>query len=346
MLDYAWLIPIFPFAAFVLITFLGRRLPGEGAYVAVAGIGLAAVGGIGVFLQTLHGATRDVVIPWVTLGDRVLHVGYLVDPLAGMMLPVVGVIATCIMTYSIGYMHGDPRYPRFFAHMSLFCAAMLTLVIANNFLIALLGWELMGLCSYLLIGYYFERPSAARAAMKAFITTRIGDSFMYVGILFIFLVLGSLNFSEIFKAVEAGKLAGGALTLAALLIFGGAVGKSAQVPLHVWLPDAMEGPTPVSALIHAATMVAAGVYLVARTYLLFFSSPDHGALTAVAYIGGITALMAATIAIVQDDIKRVMAYSTISQLGYMMMGLGVLGFTAGAFHLMTHAFFKALLFLG
>ncbi|HET6946281.1 MAG TPA: NADH-quinone oxidoreductase subunit L, partial [bacterium] len=345
MLSSAWIIPVLPFLAFWLIILFGRRLPGEGAYVAIGAMGIDALLSIAILVQVLGGATYQANMVWAVLGDRALEIGYQIDPLTAVMLIVVTVVGSLIFIYSIGYMHGDPRYPRFFAYMSLFAASMLTLVLANNLLLLYVGWEGVGLCSYLLIGFWFERPSAARAAIKAFVTTRIGDTFMFVGILLIFFTVGTLQFDQIFEAVEAGHLAGATLTLAALLLFGGAVGKSAQVPLHVWLPDAMEGPTPVSALIHAATMVAAGVYLVARTYLLFFGSPDHGALTVVAWIGGITALMAATIGIVQDDIKRVMAYSTISQLGYMMMGLGVLGFTAGVFHLMTHAFFKALLFL-
>jgi NADH-quinone oxidoreductase subunit L len=262
------------------------------------------------------------------------------------MLAMVGVVASLITIYSVGYMERDPRFSRFFAYMSLFQFSMLFLVLADNFLFIYIGWELVGLCSYLLIGFWFERPAAARAASKAFITTRVGDFSMMIGILLLFLGVGSLRFDEIFRTISLGGFGGPALTVAAILVFGGAVGKSAQVPLHVWLPDAMEGPTPVSALIHAATMVAAGVYLVARVYPLFYLSPGHQALIVVAYIGGITALAAATMGVVEDDIKRVLAYSTLSQLGYMMMGLGVLGYTAGMFHLITHAFFKALLFLG
>ncbi len=346
MLQVAWLIPLLPFVAFWLITFWGGRLPGQGAYVAIGALGLSALISLVILGQTIAGATYDASLVWAMLGDRPLEIGYAVDGLTAVMLFVVTVVGSLIFIYSTGYMHGDPRYPRFFAYLSLFAASMLILVLANNFLLLYAGWELVGLCSYLLIGFWFERPAAARASMKAFVTTRVGDFFMFLGILLVFFTAGSLRFDAAFDAVEAGHLAGPLLTLIAVLIFGGAVGKSAQVPLHVWLPDAMEGPTPVSALIHAATMVAAGVYLVARTYPLFFGSPDHAALTVVAYIGGITALMAATIGIVQDDIKRVLAYSTISQLGYMMLGLGVLGYTAGVFHLMTHAFFKALLFLG
>ncbi len=353
MLNLAWLIPLFPLAAFAIITVRGRRLPGEGAYIAVAGMALAALLSIGIFVEMLgHAQPFERNVSWMLLGSLPLDLGIRVDHLTTVMLLVVTVVGSMIFTYSIGYMQGDPRYPRFFAYLSLFGFSMLLLVLANNLLFLYAGWELVGLCSYLLIGFYFEKPSAARASMKAFITTRVGDFFMFLGILLIFLHLGTFRFEEIFTKINAGALKdltiGGwpLLTVAAVLLFGGAVGKSAQFPLHTWLPDAMEGPTPVSALIHAATMVAAGVYMVARTYTLFFASAGHEALNVVAWIGGITALMAATIGVVQDDIKRVLAYSTISQLGLMMMGLGVLGYTAGMFHLMTHAFFKALLFLG
>ncbi len=342
----AWLIPLFPFLAFWLIVFFGRRLPGQGAYVAIGAMLASAVLALGVFLQVLGGAgPLRSTLEWLVLGGRPLALGIQVDALGAVMLLVVTVVGSAIFIYSVGYMHGDPRYPRFFAYLSLFAASMLLLVLADNFLFLYVGWELVGLCSYLLIGFWFERPAAARASMKAFITTRVGDVFFFAGILLLFFTLGTLSFDQTFAAVRDGRLGGGVLLAAALLLFGGAVGKSAQVPLHVWLPDAMEGPTPVSALIHAATMVAAGVYMVARLFLLFAQTPEHTALTVVAWVGGISAFMAATIAVVQDDIKRVMAYSTISQLGYMMLGLGVLGYAAGVFHLMTHAFFKALLFL-
>jgi NADH-quinone oxidoreductase subunit L len=345
MLQLAWLIPLLPFGAFWAIVFGGRRLPGEGAYVAVGAVALSALLSLGVLVQVLVGATHQAAVAWALGGERVFSVGYRVDPLTAVMLTVVTVVGLLIFVYSIGYMHGDPRYPRFFAYLSLFAAAMLTLVLADDFLLLYVGWEGVGLCSYLLIGFWFERPAAARASLKAFVTTRVGDFFLFLGILLLFWQVGSLRFDSILEAARSGRLSGPLLTLAAVLVFGGAVGKSAQVPLHVWLPDAMEGPTPVSALIHAATMVAAGVYLVARTFPLFAASPDHAALQVVAVIGGITALMAATIGVVQDDIKRILAYSTISQLGYMMMGLGVGAYTAGVFHLVTHAFFKALLFL-
>ena len=345
MTHAAWIIPLLPLAAFALVIFWGDRLPGRGAYVSIAAIALAALASLAVLGEVIGGARADVSYTWAVVGHRPLTVGFVVDPLSAVMLAMVGVVASLITIYSVGYMHRDPRYSRFFAYFSLFQFSMLFLVVADNFLFMYMAFELVGLCSYLLIGFWFERPVAARAALKAFITTRVGDFSMMVGILLLFLYVGSLRFDDIFHAIALGGFGGPMLTAAAVLVFGGAVGKSAQIPLHVWLPDAMEGPTPVSALIHAATMVAAGVYLVARTFPLFFLSPDHAALTAVAYVGGITALFAATMGLVEDDIKRVLAYSTMSQLGYMMLGLGVLGYSAGMFHLITHAFFKALLFL-
>jgi NADH-quinone oxidoreductase subunit L len=346
MTQVAWIIPLLPLAAFALIIFWGERLPGRGAYVSIAGIVLAAGASLWLLVEVLRGRQADLTYPWAILGARPLVVGFVVDPLSAVMLAMVGVVSSLITIYSVGYMAGDARYARFFSYFSLFQFSMLFLVLADNFLFIYMAWELVGLCSYLLIGFWFERPVAARAALKAFITTRVGDFAMMIGILILFLHVGTLRFDEIFHAVGAGQFGGPALTVAALLVFGGAVGKSAQVPLHVWLPDAMEGPTPVSALIHAATMVAAGAYLVARAYPLFFFTAGHTALVVVGYVGGITALAAATMGVVEDDIKRVLAYSTMSQLGYMMLGLGVLGYSAGMFHLITHAFFKALLFLG
>jgi NADH-quinone oxidoreductase subunit L len=352
MRELAWLVPLFPLAAFGLIVAFGRRLPGHGAYVAVAAMALSGVLALGVAVEMLRTpGPLELNFRWMVLGDVPLDLGLRVDPLSTVMMLVVTVVGTLIFVYSIGYMHGHPRFPRFFAYVSLFGFAMLLLVLANNLLFLYVGWELVGLCSYLLIGFYFERPSAARASLKAFVTTRVGDFFMFLGILVLFATLGTFRFEEIFTRVRDGALQGltvGGLpltTVAAVLLFGGAVGKSAQVPLHTWLPDAMEGPSPVSALIHAATMVAAGVYLVARTFTLFASSPGREALEVVAWVGGVTALMAATIGVTQDDMKRVMAYSTISQLGLMMLGLGAGGYAAGMFHLVTHAFFKALLFL-
>jgi NADH-quinone oxidoreductase subunit L len=346
MTQVAWIIPLLPLAAFGLILVFGERLPGRGSSVSIAGIVLAGLAGIKVLLEVIGGAHADPTYQWVILGSKPLIVGFVVDQLSAVMLAMVGIVASLITIYSVGYMRGDPRFAQFFGYLSLFQFSMLFLVLADNFLFMYTAWELVGLCSYLLIGFWFERPAAARAALKAFITTRVGDFSMMIGILILFVHTGTLAFSGIFKGIEAGQIGGPLLVAAAVLVFGGAVGKSAQVPLHVWLPDAMEGPTPVSALIHAATMVAAGVYLVARTYPLFLLTAGHQALWVVAYIGGITALFAATMGVVEDDIKRVLAYSTVSQLGYMMMGLGVLGYTAGMFHLITHAFFKALLFLG
>jgi NADH-quinone oxidoreductase subunit L len=280
---------------------------------------------------------------WILTPSTTVAVGVTLDPLAGVMLVVVSLVSLLIFIYSIGYMHGDPRYPRFFAYLSLFGASMLGLVLANNLLALYLCWELVGLCSYFLIGFWFERPAAARAAKKAFLVTRFGDTAMLVGILYLIMQTGTVHLPHLFDKIHSGLVPQSVLTTAAVLLFCGAMGKSAQFPLHVWLPDAMEGPTPVSALIHAATMVAAGVYLVARCFPIFESSPH--ALLVVAYIGAFTAFFAATIATVTNDIKRVLAYSTISQLGYMMLALGVGAYSAAVFHLTTHAIFKALLFL-
>jgi len=266
------------------------------------------------------------------------------DSLTAVMLIVVTLVSLMIQIYSQGYMHGDPGYHRYYAWMSLFTASMIGLVLAANLIFLFVFWELVGLCSYLLIGFWFHKPSAADAAKKAFIVTRLGDFGFLAAILLLFLNTGTFDITELHELAIAGALAGTTLTWAAIGIFSGAVGKSAQFPLHVWLPDAMEGPTPVSALIHAATMVAAGVFLVARMFPLFEHSVE--ALTTVSIIGGVTAIFAASMGLVMNDIKRVLAYSTISQLGYMMLGLGVGGVAIGIFHLFNHAFFKALLFLG
>jgi NADH-quinone oxidoreductase subunit L len=259
------------------------------------------------------------------------------------MLVVVCFVSLMIQLYSGAFMEGDKRFALYYALLNLFTASMLGLVLAPNFIQLYVFWELVGLCSYLLVGHWFEKPSARDAAVKAFVVTRIGDAALFVGIIIFWATTGSTAFTDISEAAQAGFIGGSLFTTAVILVFMGAVGKSAQFPLHVWLPDAMEGPTPVSALIHAATMVAAGVYLVARTYDIFVQSPT--AMLVVAYIGGFTALMAATMALVKKDIKRVIAYSTVSQLGYMMLGLGLGNYTAGIFHLYNHAFFKALLFL-
>ncbi len=284
-------------------------------------------------------------INWVIIdGGLTIHLGLMVDSLTAVMLIVVTVVSLMVQIYSQGYMHGDPGYHRYFAFMSLFTGSMLGLVLADNLLFIYVFWEMVGLCSYLLIGFWFHRPAAANAAKKAFIVTRLGDFGFLAAILLLFFNTGTFDIAELHTLAITGALAGTTLTWAAIGIFAGAAGKSAQFPLHVWLPDAMEGPTPVSALIHAATMVAAGVFLVARTFPSFAHSVE--ALTTVAVIGGFTAIFAATMGLVMTDIKRVLAYSTISQLGYMMLGLGVGGVAIGIFHLFNHAFFKALLFLG
>lgn len=278
---------------------------------------------------------------WIQAGSFLASFGLRLDPLSAVMLLVVTGVGLLIHIYAIGYMHGDPRYSRFFAYFNLFLFSMLILVLANNYTLLFVGWELVGLCSYLLIGFWYEKPSAANAGKKAFIVNRIGDFGFLIGIFTIFVAFHSVHYRDVFPAVHT--VAPAVITAACLWLFCGAVGKSAQVPLYVWLPDAMEGPTPVSALIHAATMVTAGVYMVARSYPLFILSGT--ALAVVTFIGTLTAIFAATMAMAQYDIKRVLAYSTISQLGFMFIGLGVGAFAAGIFHLMTHAFFKALLFL-
>ena len=288
-------------------------------------------------------------IDWISLGSITFSMGFYLDSVTVIMLIVVTLVSLLVHIFSMGYMHGDPRYPRFFAFLSLFSFSMLFLVVSDNLLGIYIGWELVGLCSYLLIGFWFEKDSAANACKKAFLTTRVGDVGMFVGMMMLFTRFNTLSLYDganagIFSQVEGLSGTGDMiwLSVAGILIFCGAVGKSAQVPLHTWLPDAMEGPTPVSALIHAATMVAAGVYLTARMFPILTTSSS----LVIAYVGGITAIVAATIAIVRFDIKRVLAYSTVSQLGYMMLAIGAGSYVAGLFHLTTHAFFKALLFLG
>lgn len=364
MLELAWLIPILPYTAFAVLIFFGsalrHRLGDRVGWVGVAGIAATIPIAIGCFVELLTGsAPVDHTIIWAPMGHTGIPLGYAVDPLAAVMLVMVSIVATCIQVYSIGYMHGDARFQRFFAYLSLFCGSMYLIVLANNFVMLYAGWEMVGLCSYLLIGFWFERRSAYNAAKKAFLTTRVGDVGFAIGIIIIFFYVPQLHFRTVFEGIAAGVIPPAMLGIAALFLFCGAIGKSAQFPLHTWLPDAMEGPTPVSALIHAATMVAAGVYMVGRLFTIFyvpgkeFVGPFGGnliltPLTWVAVVGLITALLAATMGVVQSDIKRVLAYSTISQLGFMMvaMGMGVAGMVAGLFHLLTHAFFKALLFLG
>ncbi len=332
-------IPLFPFVAFLINIFWGRRLGIGSAYVALAACGAAFIFSVKTMLGLQAGDGSYNLGTWLVINGRALDFGILVDPLTVMMLLIVTFIGLFILIYSIGYMHGEDRFSRYFAYISLFMASMLGLVISDNFVMLLICWEGVGLCSYLLISFWHEKAAAARAGLKAFVTTRIGDTGFLIGILLLFFTTGTFHFTDLPGLNGPEWL----LTLSAILIFTGAMGKSAQFPLHVWLPDAMEGPTAVSALIHAATMVAAGVYLVARCFPLFAAHPM--ALQTVAVIGAISALGAASIALVNNDIKRILAYSTISQLGLMMLGLGVGGLSAGTFHLMTHAFFKALLFL-
>ena len=348
----AWLIFLLPLFSFVIISFFIRPFVKAGSkvagYITITAIGGSLILSIWALAAVMAAPHRELPIPdvsWVVIEDGVtIHLGLIMDSLTAVMLIVVTVVSLMIQIYSQGYMRGDPGYHRYYAFMSLFTASMLGLVLANNLIFLFVFWELVGLCSYLLIGFWFHRPAAADAAKKAFIVTRLGDFGFLAAILFLFLNTGTFDIAELHGLAIAGTLAGTTLTWAAIGIFAGAVGKSAQFPLHTWLPDAMEGPTPVSALIHAATMVAAGVFLVARMFPLFEHSAE--ALTTVAIIGGVTAIFAATMGLVMTDIKRVLAYSTISQLGYMMLGLGTGGVAIGIFHLFNHAFFKALLFLG
>jgi NADH-quinone oxidoreductase subunit L len=348
MVGVAWLIPVIPFVAFFLIMFFGKRTPGRGADIGILATGASFVISLLVFFEVLGGAHVERSLQWAAPFDLVsLEIGMNVDGLAAVMFVVVTVVSLLVQVYSVGYMREEPRFTWYFAALSLFTGSMLNLVIANNLFQLLVGWELVGICSYLLIGHFWEEKENSDSAIKAFITTKTGDIPFLFGIFVLTIAAqGTTNIGEITEMVEAGEISTGVLTAGALLLFGGAIGKSAQFPLHVWLPDAMAGPTPVSALIHAATMVAAGVYLVARLFAVFAPSPT--ALTYVAFTGGITMLIAALLALVQEDIKRVLAYSTVSQLGYMMaaLGLGPAGHTAAMFHLFTHAFFKALLFLG
>src|SRR5438034_3883594 len=376
-LDHLWLIPLFPLATAALMLFFGRRLPKIGvSMLCVGSVGLSFIYAVGAVLQLLatepeHRVAQQILFEWLTPGPMqmtggqaipfVADWGFLLDPLSCVMVLVVTGVGFLIHVYSVGYLAHEGGYYRFFGYMNLFMFAMLTLVLASNMLLMFVGWEGVGLCSYLLIGFYFLKKSASDAGKKAFIVNRIGDAGFILGILLTAVTLGTVRFTSqglpdvegasgilqaLKTAVDGHALAFGApvLTGIALLLFIGAMGKSAQIPLYVWLPDAMEGPTPVSALIHAATMVTAGVYMVARMNAVYQLAPF--AMDVVAVIGAITAIFAASMALVQNDIKKVLAYSTISQLGYMFLALGVGAFAAGIFHLMTHAFFKALLFLG
>ena len=343
-MEWAWLLPALCIGAFGVIALLGRRLGGA-ASAALAVAAIAAAFALFWLVTSDHLDSGPAVFSrvWFDAGDARVRLGMNVDQLAIIMLGLVTAVSLAIQVYSLRYMAGDPRFGWYFGLHSLFAAAMLGLVLANNLLVFYFVWELVGLGSYLLIGFWYERRSAAEAAKKAFIVTRVGDVALLSGILVLFRVTGTFEMDEIFAQARAGEISATSLNLSAALIFVGAAGKSAQFPFHVWLPDAMEGPTPVSALIHAATMVAAGVYLIARMLPLFDQAP--GVLLFVSFIGLTTAFIGASLALVQNDIKRVLAYSTISQLGFMMLALGSLGLAAGIFHLLAHGFFKALLFL-
>lgn len=349
-LEHAWLIPLLPAISFVIIGMVTRSYGKLSAAIAVSMSTISFLLAVGVTLAVVaSNITVDAPfvqkLSWFHIGSVNISMGVLIDPLTAMMLMVVTTVSLLVQIYSCGYMEGDPGYGRFFAFLSLFAGSMLGLVLAVNFLQMYFFWELVGLCSYLLIGFYYYKISAREAAKKAFMTTRVGDFGLLLGILLLQLTFGTLDFMELQQLVPIYVMHGGAgfLTIIALLLFVGPIGKSGQFPLHVWLPDAMEGPTPVSALIHAATMVVAGVYLVGRAFFLFSQLP--AVMTVIAWLGGFTAIFAASIAITQRPIKRILAYSTISQLGYMMLALGVGSLTSSFFHLMTHAFFKAMLFL-
>lgn len=347
-MTYAWLVPGLPLLGTIINGIFGRFLPKRvvGAIASLMVAGSFVVSLVVLFdllrMPVAERSVSSVLYTWISSGNFRAEAGILIDQLSVFMMLVVTCVGLFIHIYSTGYMGHDEGYSRFFTYMNLFVASMLILVMANNFLLLFVGWELVGICSFLLISFWYSRPSAVSAGRKAFITTRIGDVGFTLGVILIFITFGTLSFDLVFAQVDA--VAVGSIAAITVLLVIGAIGKSAQLPLYVWLPDAMEGPTPVSALIHAATMVTAGVYLIARASPLFVEVP--AVMLLVAIIGAVTAFFAATIALVNNDIKRVLAYSTISQIGLMFLGVGVGAFVAGVFHLMTHAFFKALLFLG
>ncbi len=341
----AALIPALPFAAFLAATAFARRRPAGAAAVSIAGTAAAFVLSCAVLCSELASpAVHAAGAEWLQLAFVNLHMGVLVNQLTALMLFIVTLVSLLVQIYSLGYMRGDAGFSRFFSFLSLFTFSMLGIVVADNLIQLYIFWELVGLSSYLLIGFWYDRPAAAAAAKKAFVVNRVGDFGFLLGILLLARAAGTFDFSGVASFAASGALPAARVTLIALLLFCGVLGKSAQFPLHVWLPDAMEGPTPVSALIHAATMVAAGVFMLARLFPVFSASPE--AMSVIAGVGGFTAVFAASIALVQDDIKRILAYSTLSQLGYMVMAMGAGAYTAGIFHLAMHAFFKALLFLG
>ena len=342
--NWAWVIPALSASAFFIVAIVGRFLPGKGAFVSIAAIALGFVLFWYVFADLLSSGDAFFSINWLSIGETSITWGVTVDRLSVTMLGLVTFVALLVQLYSVSYMKGDPRFGWYFAAHALFAAAMLALVLADNLVFLYVAWELVGLGSFLLIGFWYERRSAAEAAKKAFITTRIGDVGLLIGIILLYRATGSFEISTIFHVAQQGGIAQGTLTASMALIFLGAMGKSAQFPFHVWLPDAMEGPTPVSALIHAATMVAAGVYLVARLMPLFELAPL--VLLGVGVVGLVTFLFAGTLALVMTDLKRVLAYSTISHLGLMMLSLGALSVAAAMLHLVAHGVSKALLFLG
>jgi len=355
MTEYIYLTVFLPLLGFLINGIFGTKIKNEKVIgiIGSSAVGLSFIIVVISFFQTLslpEESRKQIVelFTWIQAGGLNVSIAYQVDQLSLIMALVVTGVGFIIHVYSIGYMHGDKSFWRFFAYLNLFIFAMMNLILADNFVLLFLGWEGVGLCSYLLIGFWydrkFEKSTTSEAGKKAFVVNRIGDFGFLLGMFLIYLTFGSLNFTEVFARADAPGIPESTFTFIALFLFIGATGKSAQIPLYVWLPDAMAGPTPVSALIHAATMVTAGVYMVARCSIIFVSAP--AILTVVAVVGVVTALFAATIGLVQNDIKKVLAYSTISQLGYMFLALGVGAFSAGIFHLMTHAFFKALLFLG
>ena len=348
MIEYAWLIPIIPFVVMPIILFLGKKTPEEGAYIAIATALFDFILATIALAQLIFGAeTAFYSFNWISVGELKIPLTVYVDPLSTFMAFLVTLIGTLVLIFSLGYMHGEEGLPRYYAEMTLFIGSMLTIVMAGDYLTLFIGWELVGLSSYLLIGFWYKRPLAASAAKKAFLTTKFGDIFMVAGIALIYAYTGTLNIVEANKRIvtvfNLGFLDPYTLTLIGVFLFLGAMGKSAQGFLMPWLWDAMEGPTTVSAILHSSTMVKAGVFLVARAYPVIISSADS--MLFVAYVGGITAFIAATMALVEYDIKRILAYSTISQIGYMMLALGVGAYGAGLFHLFSHATFKALLFL-
>ncbi|MED2486660.1 NADH-quinone oxidoreductase subunit L [Bacillus thuringiensis] len=343
MIDYAWLIPLFPLVSFLLLIIFGKKIREGSSVLSIFFVFLSFILAVLVLIERFSEASVKHKWVWLRAGDVDISFGFEVTALGALMLFIVTLVSLLVHVYSKGYMKGDERLPTFYAYLGLFTFAMLGLVISTNLLQLYIFWELVGLGSFLLIGFYFFKEEAKAAAKKAFIMTRIGDVGLFIGMILIFWYAGSFEYDAIFRAIYTGDLPPYMITITAILIFIGAMGKSGQFPLHTWLPDAMEGPTPVSALIHAATMVAAGVYLVATMFPLFSASAV--AMQTVAIVGAFTAIFAASIGLVQTDIKRVLAYSTVSQLGYMMLALGSAGYVAGIFHLTTHAFFKALLFL-